>query len=355
MFLSFGVMSGCRTASTENNVQNFQNGLLPSGMVDERLPVGAVAVAVTDSFRPHLQFVDQLLANLPPEVGAYLIVPNGNPYMEKYAPQFQTGRFREFPIPIASNWVRDYFPEVVIRRDGSAKLVQFRYAHPNGANARELGMEIARLLGLPFETSELIVEGGNLLADVQQGRLFLTEVVLRNNPTLTVEQVETELRRLLEIDNIVWMPVLPMEGTGHIDIFAKFVGENNVIVSDSLNPLRKPTLDLVAQQFLALGYSVMRIPNAEEAGQNAVTKSYTNSLLVNNVAFVPSYYWPDYHEDPLTDPSIGQQVRAFDETAAAVYRSLGYYVVQIPMLTLTDYGGAIHCLTKQIWAGIPRL
>ncbi|MGE0173382.1 MAG: agmatine deiminase family protein [Oligoflexales bacterium] len=347
--------SGCQTKAKQSAALDDQTAGNPRGMVDERYPTGAVVISTVDSFRPLLSFQDQLLANLPPDVSAYLILPFGNPFAQRHQASFDSGRFQALEMPNKSNWTRDYFPEVVVGQDGSAKLVQFQYQHQDGQHARAIGERFASLLGLPLVTSNLILEGGNLMVDSTTRVLFVTEKIISANASLTQGQIEAELKSVLEVDYVEWLPVLPKETTGHIDIFAKIVANATVIVSDSLNPNRKPMLDQVARRFEEIGYRVSRVLNAEEAQDNARTKSYTNSLLVNNIAFVPSYYWPDYHEDGITPPEEGQRARAADAAAKEAYQMAGYQVVQIPTLTMTDFGGAIHCLTKQIWNGVPRL
>jgi agmatine/peptidylarginine deiminase len=130
-------------------------------------------------------------------------------------------------------------------------------------------------------------------------------------------------------------------------MYAKLVTEQDMLVSDSANPARKKVLDEVAEQLGRLGYRIHRVMNAELEMDNAVTRSYTNSLLVNGTAYVP-----EYHDPKLPADDLGAEENALrrqrDLQAAEVYRKLGFEVVALPMEKMIFYAGAIHCLTKQV-------
>ena len=62
--------------------------------------------------------------------------------------------------------------------------------------------------------------------------------------------------------------------------------------------------------------------------------TYLNSILVNGMAFIPSYsYWADNQKNQM---------------AAAKYKSAGYKVQQLPSDFIILQGGTIHCIAKEI-------
>jgi agmatine/peptidylarginine deiminase len=186
-------------------------------MVAETEPVGSVVVASADNFTPLLRFQADLARELPEAVDAHFLLAQGNPFDEVFKDKFDSGQFHAVPGQVDSNWVRDYFPEVVRKPDATFGLTRFQYPRPDlplgGVGSEQAATAFAAKLGLPLYESQLVLEGGNLMAD-GKGRLFTTEKVLRQNAGMSPAEVEVELKRALGVTEVVWLPMLPFEGTG---------------------------------------------------------------------------------------------------------------------------------------------
>lgn len=307
------------------------------GPMTENARTGYIVLSSPDYFRGIMDMHEAILAKLPKEVKAIIIVPSENPYYARFKADFDSKRFIVWTYSLESPWTRDFLPEVVVDEAGSARMVQFSY-YSVRPKSEQFGAELAKGFGLPLDKSKVKLEFGNFIAD-EQGRIFMTEKVIQDNKDWPRQKLEKEILSRLRGTKMVWMPVIPGESTGHIDIYAKYFGNNVVVVSDSKGAAMKKVMDEAAGKFKALGFRVTRLANADLHENTRRTNSYTNSLRVNNTIFMPVYYNRQYPE-----PSF----KAADEAAAAAYEGLGFKVVKIPAFDAIQFGGAVHCITREI-------
>ena len=237
-------------------VETLAATLREAAVVDEREAVGSVVLAMFDNFGPMTDFQRRLIARLPKNVGVHLIVPPNSDYDEALRAEFPDRRIDVVEAPLDANWSRDFVPEVVIGADGRAKLVQFDYPRPE---SKASGAALASSLNLPLVQSEIRLDGGNILVDGARSRLLLTERTLRDNPDLTRAKIEKSLKASLGVKEIVWMPELPGEQTGHVDMFAKLLDGNTVLLARTRDPEKKKALDEAQTRLKAAGYRVRRI------------------------------------------------------------------------------------------------
>ena len=325
--------------------------LAGAGPRAESASVGALVLVNSDGFAPVIAAHVQILLNLPPDVKAIVHVPDrrgavARAYTERFPDDFRSGRFVLLQSESQGNWARDFMPEAIVERDGAISLRQFGYySRPVAEGAAR---DLARALGLRIEKSDVYLEFGNLIFD-GRGTAFGTEYILRFNEwasggRLDAAEIERRIIRHLGLERIEWLPRQPKERTGHIDMFAKLVGDRTMLVADSRLPERRRMLADVAARFTALGYRVIRLMHAEVPDTPEEVYSYTNSTIVNGTAFVPIYADPD-------DPALPTEFAALDAQALETYRRLGFRVVPVPAAGLVSFGGSVHCLTRQL----PRL
>lgn len=312
------------------------------GPVGELEKQGAVVVSNSDGFAPTMQLHEQLAKHLPSS--AKLVVLRNKDLGDWGGPPPAGAKVLDTTVD--SPWARDFAPTFVRNKQGKLEIVEFKYAY-EGADS--VAKSLGKKLGIPVVSSKLSLEGGNLLAD--KGRLFITTRVLEKNPGMTKAQVEEELQRTLHVDHVEWMQPLPNEATGHVDMYAKQVGPNTMLISDTINPDQKKVMDAAARKFESLGYTVIRTENADlkpKAGQPwGNPNSYANALVVNGTAFVPQYARPN----ELTT-SRGRQISNFDRQALSAYASAGLKVVGVPAFDLIQYQGSVHCMTNAMPAEV---
>src|SRR5689334_6058537 len=113
---------------------------------------------------------------------------------------------------IDDSWLRDSGP-IVVRGDGVRTGIQFGFnawggKFPPWDDDATIAGRLCDTLGLPWERSPMILEGGAIAMDAN-GTLLTTEECLLNpnrNPEWSRGEIETELRRRLGAERVVWLP-----------------------------------------------------------------------------------------------------------------------------------------------------
>jgi len=128
-------------------------------------------------------------------------------------------------------------------------------------------------------------------------------------------------------------PGEPADGTGHIDMYVKLLNDNTVLLAVTADEPFKTACDKAMAWFKA-----NKAPNGQpykivtaKAWATDAWYTYTNSLVVNDVAIIPSY-----------------SVSTEEANAKAAYESAGYTVVPVPSDDSIVAGGSIHCVTQTI-------
>uniref|UniRef100_A0A0G4FGN9 Agmatine deiminase n=1 Tax=Chromera velia CCMP2878 TaxID=1169474 RepID=A0A0G4FGN9_9ALVE len=98
-----------------------------------------------------------------------------------------------------------------------------KQAHSRDATVADV---MARSLGVPLVPSRLVLEGGGIEVD-GEGTAIITQSCVLNanrNPKLSKESAETELKKLLGLEKIIWLPGIAGEDItdGHTDFYARF-------------------------------------------------------------------------------------------------------------------------------------
>lgn len=237
-----------------------------------------------------------------------------------------------------SIWVRDYGP-AYIHADGPRGIVDFWYPFTNDD---DLPLTIGQTFGLPVYTTDLMLSGGNFMTD-GNGIGFCTEIVYTYNPSYTHAQVRQVFRDYCGIDSLVVLPILDVENTKHIDVFCKILDATTILVGEYASPAQAAgdnyaILNQIAAQLDTLRslegreFEVARIPMPPyERGRSVgVTRTYTNSLILNDKVLVPVY---------------GQ---ALDAEALAMYAGIlpDHEIVPIDAEQIIHRAGAVHCITS---------
>jgi agmatine/peptidylarginine deiminase len=187
------------------------------------------------------------------------------------------------------------------------------------------------------------MDGGNLMVD-SYGNLFMTKRTYLWNSTMSEEQVNAHLKNYLKVKKIITFdyagyPGQPADGTGHIDMYVKLLNDDTVLLAVTEDEPFKTACDKAMAWFKA-----NKAPNGQpykiitvKAWSTDAWYTYTNSLVVNNVAIIPSY-----------------SGSAEEANAKAAYESAGYKVVPVPSDDSIVSGGSIHCVTQTIPGTIGR-
>jgi agmatine deiminase len=253
-------------------------------------------------------------------------------------------------MPVDDFWTRDCGPSFVVGRNGELAGVNWHFNAWGGKHApwdeddklagRVLQRENATILN-----SWLTTEGGSFALD-GEGTLIITETSILNpnrNPGVNKALAESELKAMLGVDKVVWLPGDPMdkETDGHIDGMCAFVKpgvvlfESNPNLSDPHNRILKENLACLRSQTDAKGRAFTVLP-LEEAVDATVTsdifcRSYINFYIANGGVVVPGY-------------GIASDAKAL-ATIQAAYPDRKVVMVQVNAIAAG--GGAIHCITQE--------
>src|SRR5947209_1908151 len=140
---------------------------------------------------------------------------------------------------IDDSWLRDSGPIFVTGDDGR-RAIQFGFNAWGGKFApwdddATIAGRLCDHLGVPWERSDMVLEGGAIAVDAD-GTLLTTEECLLNpnrNPGRPRESIENELRARLGAERILWLPYGLLEDRdtdGHVDLVAAFTAPGTVAV-----------------------------------------------------------------------------------------------------------------------------
>ena len=255
-------------------------------------------------------------------------------------------------MPIDDSWLRDSGPTVVTDPAGRRAAAAFTFNawggkyQPHDQDAA-LGERIAALARIPAYRSSLVVEGGGFLSD-GEGTLITAETCVLNpnrNPGWTKAEAEAELRAMLGIKKVIWLPgdVTDTETDGHVDGYVAYVKPAAVLCEVVADP-QDPRYSIMAENRRVLEtetdargrrFDLLPIVEAPRSavprGQEGYCRSYVNFYIANGAVIAPAY---GIAEDASAVETL---TRAYPDRA----------VVPVALNDLFRGGGGIHCITQQ--------
>ncbi|MER5968990.1 agmatine deiminase family protein [Streptomyces sp. NPDC002055] len=256
------------------------------------------------------------------------------------------------PVPVDDLWIRDSGPTFVAGAKG-LEAIDFHFNGWGGKQEHRRDARVARGVlqrhRVPRIDAQLTAEGGALEVD-GHGTLLATESSLVNanrNPGMSRDAVEAELKRLLGVTEVIWLPgVRGQDITDyHIDALARFCEDGKLLLSrppengaavwkrayeTSRRILEKAT-DARGRQL-----EIIDLPEADPSrlGRRGpdFLGGYANYYVANGAVLVPRF---------------GD--RKSDRNAASVIGELhpGREVVPVEIPMIAEGGGGIHCSTQQ--------
>jgi len=261
--------------------------------------------------------------------------------------------------PVDDLWMRDTGP-VFVRKLGSGTGsskgelagVDFNFngwgdkqAHDNDAEVAGFVTEAANVRHL--ETA-LVLEGGGIEVD-GQGTALITESCVLNpnrNPGLSKSACEAELKRLLGLRKIIWLPGIAGRDItdGHTDFYARFASPGVAVAGLDDDPdsydyaVTRRHLDILRQATDARGQKlsvqVLKGPSSvrSKLESREFAAGYINFYVCNGAVIAPQF----------------GDARA-DANARSLLRELfpRREVVQLDIDAIAAGGGGIHCTTQQ--------
>lgn len=257
-----------------------------------------------------------------------------------------------YHLDLDTIWLRDFGPRIAELETGS---VAFDFLY-EGTRPRDEKMPKSwtDLTGQRYHAVPWTMQGGNLLFN-GQGIALTTQRIFDDNhirfqdplpgtdPEVERrEMVINEFRKECNLSQIVVLEPLRNEATRHVDMFAAFVAEDHVLVSQlkrSDDPVNAAVLDRNAAQLrkvkLADGrpMKVTRIPTPAREGKYWST--FTNVIFANDLILLPAFSSDD---------------NRFVERAVAVYKTVlpDHQVIVVDTSSLKKLEGSVHCMSINV-------
>ena len=312
-------------------------------------------------------------------------------------------------IPYDDVWLRDTGPIFLKGSKGSLKIADFRFSMwgYEGRSPRFLHTEagvvshIAESMDLEIIKSSLVSEGGNHEVNGRGTMLSVRAVEQQRNPGVSLEEIESELRRVLGQEKVIWLESgvaedgLTFKGKlpggifstiatgGHVDQFARFINSSTVLLAEvsvkqrdtnaiaaisferlersrdilerstcqdsgPLDVVRIPVPELIVETVRAgddvfdclqsLNYEDGTVIGVEEEIQVVAASSYLNFQITNGLVLMPVYWKPGMPDTLLQTDQHAQQILA----EAFPNRD----VVPIDVLNANLGGGGLHCMIQ---------
>ncbi|WP_310461672.1 agmatine deiminase family protein [Sphaerotilus sp.] len=249
-------------------------------------------------------------------------------------------------------WMRDTGPVFVKDASGSRRGLNFNFNGWGGKQTsrqdRLVSAAVAKAAGVPLTATSLVLEGGGIEVD-GHGTAIITEscVLNRNrNPGWTKAAVEAQLKTLLGLKTIIWLPgIVGKDITdGHTDFYARFAAPGVVIAHMDNDPASYD--NAVTKRHLAilktardargqlLKVVVLNAPTSVRPGlaSNDFAAGYVNFYVCN---------------DAVIAPQFGDAKADADARSALLELFPTREVVQLNIDGIAAGGGGIHCTTQQ--------
>lgn len=260
------------------------------------------------------------------------------------------------PCALDDLWIRDSGPVFVRDAQGRLGGIDFNFNGWGGKQRHLRDGEVAKVVNARAGTAAietfLVLEGGGIEVD-GHGTALATESAILNenrNPGLSKAKCEAELKRLLGVEKIIWLPGIRGKDItdGHIDFYARFARPGVVVAAYDSDPesfdhaVTERHLEILRHATDAQGrkMEVVVLEAPEHVRSTYETDDfaagYINYYLCNGGLILPQF--GDRRADRAARDALQ---RLFPDRE----------IVQINIDGIAAGGGGIHCATQQQPAG----
>ena len=253
--------------------------------------------------------------------------------------------------PLDDLWMRDTGP-VFVSKQGKKAGIQFNF---NGWGEKQAFKQDALVAGFVAKQAKvellktkLVLEGGCIEVD-GHGTAIMTESCILNdnrNPGASKEAVEAELKRLLGLQKIIWLPGIKGKDItdGHTDFYARFASPGVVIAGfdpDTASYDHAVTVKHLELLKAATDAQGRKLEVISLEAPSSVRKTFENKDFA--AGYIGFY---------VCNGAVIAQEFGDTKADAAVKASLqlafpGRVIEQLNVDGIAAGGGSIHCTTQQ--------
>jgi hypothetical protein len=212
---------------------------------------------------------------------------------------------------------------------------------------------------------------------------YLNEKTLNSDSDFTIDATisnEAKQKKMIDLMSnltsqaFVVLPRIPGEPTGHMDMFASFLGEKLLLLADVpqelISQLSRPEDQAAATQLKAeldkwnsiltqffirnnAQIKIVRIPMPipHFDANNPVWPSYTNLLQINH-AGKHTLILPSYQPNGEEIIPLQTETKKLEASVESTLVALGYFVKWIDATKLIVNEGSLHCVTANVPLGL---
>lgn len=172
----------------------------------------------------------------------------------------------------------------------SGKYVSFRYEPSYLADDPQLRTNFKTDIAPSFKVDNLVytdinLDGGNVAFSPSKEKVIISDRVYSENPSWHKTELTAKLAKLLEA-NVIIIPSLKSDMTGHADGMVRFVNENTVVTNAPLSSFGFETK--VKKALQNHGIEVLDFPYFDSNGDSAIG-CYLNFLETEQAIFLPVF------------------------------------------------------------------
>lgn len=230
-------------------------------------------------------------------------------------------------------WCRDYMPIQIEK----GKFVQFRYEPSYLKDDLELQSdpkEVCKANSIKPQFSKINLDGGNVVN--WSDRAIITDRVFDENPEYSSKnKLIAEIEKLLDVEIIV-IPQIKSDMTGHADGMVRFVDRNTVLGNDRENEF-KYWKNGINQILKEKGIEYIDIPfldHKEKKYPDHAIGCYVNYLEVENLIVLPIFETEKNKDQEVYDKF--REIFPDRKIETINYNEIGFY------------GGLLNCTTWTI-------
>lgn len=277
---------------------------------------------------------------------------------------FEAGKIKFLELEYENPWLRDFGPLMALDERKKILFLDFMYEDKSRIDD-VFPQKMGALMGIAVRVVPLPSEGGNFLTDgtscfmssPTSGAFGKDFGALRKiSVDEAKERIGAYFKDFAGCKSIVYFENVPHP---HIDMWAKIVNDKTVFVS-RLDP---KALDLARDKDGGLPIDFVEIQNSLDAAALEFSKhlkvvripmplpfrgsfrNFTNSLLVNGVAIVPSYARFGWNYDDYPDKALENY---YEREVKSLYEEYGLKVKFVNADALIYNGGAFRCVSLQM-------
>lgn len=254
--------------------------------------------------------------------------------------------------PLDDLWLRDTGPVFVSTGEGDQAAIDFNF---NGWGEKQeysrdaqVASFVAHQAGVEVINTDLVLEGGCIEVD-GHGTAIITESCVLNsnrNPGVTKAEFEAELKPLLGLEKIIWLPGIKGRDItdGHTDFYARFAGPGVVLAGYDPDPA---SFDhAVTKKHLEI------LRNATDAQDRPLDVVVLEGPMTIRDAYATDDFAAGYIGFYVCNGAVIMQ--EFGDTAADLAAKQAVQqvfpdreIVQLNIDGIAAGGGSIHCATQQ--------